>query len=187
MTDPMTVDARLRRLELQNRRLGLAVASLAVVLVASATVAGPNAQQQEILRAKGLVIEDETGRARIVLGAPLQEGANSVRTGMKILDPRGTERIGISLRNDGNAGIGLDAPLGTGDDRNTERINLIADANGGSSIVFKDRNTSVVGRMYLDPQNQVWMQFSDFTQTPPLLRRLGIKGEEILRPQPPQR
>ena len=56
----------------------------------------PTAQQpEEILRAKGLVIVDDTGRSRIVLGAPLQEGANSVRTGLKILDSSGAERIGI--------------------------------------------------------------------------------------------
>jgi hypothetical protein len=104
------------------------------------------------------------------------------RTGLKILDAAGTERIGISALNNGDAVIGLDAPLGNGDDRNKERINLVADAKGGSSIVFKDRRTSVAARMYLDAQNQVWMQFSDFTQTPAVLRRIGLKGEETIRP-----
>ncbi len=184
MSDMRAVDSRLDRLEAQNRRLQLVNAALTVLLIASVTLVSTSAQQSDILRAKGLVIVDDAGRARIVLGAPLQEGANSVRTGLKILDPGGAERIGISLRNDGDAGIGLDAPLGTGDDRNTERINLIADAKGGSSIVFKDRRTSVVGRMYLDPQNLLWMQFSDFATEPALLRRIGIKGEETLRPQP---
>jgi hypothetical protein len=176
------MDSRLDRLEAQNRRLQLAVATLAALLVASVAVVRPSAQQPDILRAKGLVIVDDAGRQRIVLGAPLQEGANS-RTGLKVLDSTGAERIGMTVLNNGDANIGLDAPRGTGDDRNTERINLIADGKGGSSIVFKDRRTFIVGRMYLDPQNLLWMQFSDFTQNPALLRRIGITGEETLRPQ----
>jgi hypothetical protein len=103
------------------------------------------------------------------------------RTGLKILDAAGTERIGISALNN-DAVTGLTAPLGTGDDRNKERINLVADAKGGWSIVFKDRRTSVAARMYLHAQNQVWMQFSDFTRTPAVLRRIGLKGEETIRP-----
>jgi hypothetical protein len=183
MNELTSLNRRLTRLEARCRRLRLTVLALAVLLVASLTTMQPGAQQTaDILRVKGLVVEDEAGRARIVLGAPMAEGPSSRRTGLKILDGAGVERIGISAMNDGDAVIGLDAPLGTGDDRNAERINLVADAKGGASIVFKDRRTFVAARMYLDPQNQVWMQFSDFAQTPAVLRRLGLKGDEVLRP-----
>ena len=82
--------------------------------------------------------------------------------------------------------MGFDAPLGTGDDRNRERINLVADEKGGAHIRFLDRRTSVVSQMYLDEQNRAWLSFSDFTQKPASIRRYGLTGEEMLRPQLPQ-
>jgi len=85
---------------------------------------------------------------------------------------------------DGRVVLGLDAPPGTGDDRNRERINLVADEKGSAYIRFLDRRTNVVSRMYLDEQNLAWMSFTDFTQTPGLVRRYGLSGEEVLRPQP---
>jgi hypothetical protein len=38
--------------------------------------------------------------------------------------------------------------------------------------------------MYLDDQDRAWLSFTDFTQKPALIRRYGISGEEVLRPQP---
>jgi hypothetical protein len=183
MTQLTALNDRITQLETRSRRLQLTVTALAVLLAASVTTLRPSAQQPtDVLRVKGLIVEDATGRARIVLGAPIAEGADSRRTGLKILDAAGAERIGISALNNGDAVIGLDAPPGTGDDRNAERITLVADAKGGASIAFKDRRTYVAARMYLDPQNLVWMQFSDFTQTPAILRRMGLKGDETIRP-----
>ena len=181
MTELILLNDRITRLERRCQRLRIVVVAFGVLALTSFTTLQPSAQTPDILRVKGLVVEDATGRDRIVLGAPMTEGQNS-RTGLKILDGTGAERIGISIVGNDDAVIGLDAPRGTGDDRNTERINLVADAKGGSSIVFKDRRTYIVARMYLDPQNQLWMQFSDFTQKPALLRRIGLKGDETLRP-----
>ena len=67
--------------------------------------------------------------------------------------------------------------------RNRERINIVADEKGGAQIRFLDRRTSVASRMYLDDQNQVWLSFSDFTRTPPLIRRYGLRGEETVQPR----
>lgn len=103
--------------------------------------------------------------------------------GLRINDPAGEERLGISLDDRGRMGIGLDAPPGKGDDRNRERINLVADEDGGAYMAWKDRRTGVVARMYLDDEQKVWMQFSDFTQKPAMIRRYGLSGEEVVRPQ----
>ena len=78
---------------------------------------------------------------------------------MRINDPNGAERFGVSYKEDGVIGLGLDAPPGTGDDRNRERINLVADEKGGA-----------------------WLSFTDFTQTPAVIRGYGLTGEETLRP-----
>jgi len=78
------------------------------------------------------------------------------------------------------------AAAGAGDDRNRERITLVADETGGAHIRFLDRRTSVVSRLYLDDQNRAWLSFSDFMQKPAAIRRYGLTGEESVRPEPPQ-
>lgn len=72
------------------------------------------------------------------------------------------------------------------DDRNRERINLVADEKGGAHIRFLDRRTNVVSRMYLDDQNRAWLSFTGFTQKPASIRQYGLAGEVIVRPQYPQ-
>jgi hypothetical protein len=47
--------------------------------------------------------------------------------------------------------------------------------------VFKDRGSSVVARMYLDAANQAFLEFTDFTRTPPVRRRIGLTGEDSPR------
>jgi hypothetical protein len=112
--------------------------------------------------------------------APIAEGPSSNRTGIRINDASGAERVGMVVTDAGNAVIGLDAPPGTGDDRNRERITITADNVGGASLTFKDRRTSVAGRMLLTPTNQVWLQFSDFMAQPPVLRRIGLGTDQTI-------
>ena len=174
--------ARMNRLERQLRVLKSAAVVLAVLAIAMALAPKPAAQQPaESMRVKQLIVEDESGRSRLVLG-PLDAG-NNRRMGIRINDTNGVERFGVAFMNDGNMVLGLDAPPGTGNDANRERITLVADQKGGAYIRFLDRRTNVVSRMYLDDQNRAWMSFSDFTQTPALIRRYGLSGEEVLRPQ----
>jgi hypothetical protein len=180
----MTDHDRLARLESECRRLRVAVLLLSVLVIATTTTLHPRAQQaQDVLRARGVIIEDEAGRPRVVLGAPLPEGRSTTRTGLKILDEAGFERLGMNLASDGTMGLGLDAPPGTGDDRNRERINLVADARGGASITFKDRRTYVASRMWLDSDNQVLLQFHDFARDPSRMRRIGLAGDVQIPPQ----
>ncbi len=52
----------------------LASIALAVLFVRN------GAEEKDVLRARGLIIEDEVGRERILIGAPVPEAANRVRT-----------------------------------------------------------------------------------------------------------
>lgn len=170
--------ARIDALERQIQSLKLCLAVGACVTVAVALAAAPRAQQvPDSLRVRQLIVEDSDGRARIRLGY-LDAPGNTNRMGIRIDDARGVERMGLSLRADGGMVMGFDAPPGTGDDRNRERVTIVADEKGGAHIRFLDRRTSVASRMYLDDQNQVWLSFSDFTTTPPRTRRYGLAGEE---------
>ena len=184
MSQQQAIDQRVDRIERECRRLRLAlaltfVAAFALSLWTAHAAAQQRTSPQQLLRVRTLIVEDEAGQARIVLGAPMPESGN--RVGLRINDARGVERLGMSLQPNGNMVLGLDAPTGTGDDRNRERITLVADQAGGAYIRFLDRRTSVPARIYLDQQNHVWMEFSDYTQQPPLRRRIGLSGEEVLR------
>jgi hypothetical protein len=173
---------QMNRLEHQLRWFKIAAVVLAVLAIAFALSPRSSAQQPDSLRVRQLIVEDSNGRPRVVLG-PLDAPGNYRRIGMRINDPNGAERFGVSYKEDGVVGLGLDAPPGTGDDRNRERINLVADEKGGAWIRFLDRRTSVVSRMYLDEQNRAWLSFSDFSQKPAAIRRYGLAGEEVVRAQ----
>ena len=181
----LDVHARIARLERRVRHLTIISAVLstgAMILVAAAWSSG---SQSEILRARQLVLEDEQGRARVVLGAPLprfREGGRALppRIGIAINDSLGFERFGLALRANGIMGMGFDAPLGTGDDRNRERITIRADQNGGSHIRFLNRQTSVVGYLWLDDDDRMWLEFVDVRPDKVVRRRIGFEGEETV-------
>src|SRR5688572_21714540 len=180
------IGARVAQLERQVRLLK-GMAGMAVVLTMVLAIAAPHTQAQQgadALRVRQLIVEDAAGRSRLVLGY-LDAPGNTRRIGMRINDPAGAERFGLSFIDNGSLVMGFDAPPGTGNDANRERITIAADEKGGAHLRFLDRRTNVVSRMYLDDQNQVWMQFSDFTQTPAVIRRYGLAGEETIRPARP--
>jgi hypothetical protein len=139
-------------------------------------------QLGDVVRAKTFVIEDAGGRRRIILGAPIPEprGARIMpSTGMIILDTNGVERFGVGLFPNGNMNMGFDAPPGTGDDRNRERVNISAFGNGGAEIRMLDRATWVRARLALDSENRVALDFLDFPPGKSLQRRLSISGLEL--------
>ena len=183
--DQARVLARLASLERRVRLMQLGIGCAVLLGIVAATSSRSPAQQPtDALRVRQLIVEDSDGRSRIVLGH-LDAPGNTRRLGIRINDPQGVERFGVSfMRDDANMVMGFDAPPGTGDDRNRERINLVADGKGGAHIRFLDRRTSVASRVYLDEQNHVWLSFSDFTQTPAVVRRYGLSGEEVVRQNP---
>jgi hypothetical protein len=175
--------------EVWRLRVGTAFAVGAAVIAAINGAAGAaisatsGAQDSKALRVRSLVIEDEAGNDRIVLGAPVpdpREGRrNSPSTGMVINDEKGVERFAVGLQANGRVVMGFDAPPGTGDPRNRERITLVADATGGAYLRFLNRKTHVPGRLVLDDNDQFYLEFLDFAGAKVTTRRIGFKGEEI--------
>ncbi len=183
MDSPADLHRRLVVLEARERIVRIGFVILLAVVAVSNGMPEPHAQQPVgPLRVRGLIVEDANGRDRIVLGAPM--AGSSGRSGIRINDANGVERMGLALLESGSLVVGLDAPVGTGDDRNRERITLVADEKGGAAVRMKDRRTSVVSSWYLDEQNRAWIEFSDFMQQPALRRRTGLKGEETITPTP---
>ena len=174
------------RVEAVERRIRWAIClgiAIAVFAGLATTTVGLVAQDSPNVRVRSLVVEDEQGRARIVLGAPLPaDGRNTnLRSGIRINDPNGVERFGLTLFEDGRMVMGLDAPPGSGDDRNRERISLVADQEGGAYIRFLDRRTLIAGRLVLSPDNKLWLEFLDVTEKEIVRRRIGFTGEETVR------
>ena len=178
------IHARLARVERTNRILTGATAI--VVLVMSCVVLTAFAQSgttQAPLRVKGLIVEDANGQPRVLIGSPIPDrnAGGNPRTGMAILDGNGVERFGLGLQASGRMVLGLDAPPGKGDDRNRERLTLVADENGGAYIRFLDRTTSIPARLYLDEQNRVWLEFIGAEANEIVRRRIGLSGDQTTR------
>lgn len=77
---------RIDRLERSVRRLRLYALTITVALLALPLLAALRQapeQDDRILRARGLVIVDEAGRERILIGAPIPAAENRVRTDME--------------------------------------------------------------------------------------------------------
>jgi hypothetical protein len=113
------------RLQKQIRRLQVCVAFLTIaVLVLIASAFSTAEKHDGVLRARGLIIEDDQGKERILIGSPIPEAKNRVRTdlarvraiwgkrfpekymewyrsyqndmnGILILDANGFDRVGI--------------------------------------------------------------------------------------------
>ncbi len=180
----MTVESRLAKLERHNRVLTGTI-TIAFLVVCSGLLVGWSQSRPaaDPLRVRGLIVEDANGQSRILIGSPIADrnAGGNPRTGIVINDASGVERFGLGLQDSGRVVMGFDAPPGKGDDRNRERITLVADENGGSSIRFLDRTTSVPARLYLDDQNQVWLEFIRTQANEVVRRRIGFSGEEIIR------
>jgi hypothetical protein len=136
----------------------------------------------QVLKARGLIIVDERGRERIYIGSPVPDPKEGARrkpaTGITINDPAGFERFGVTLSEDNRMLMGFDAPPGTGDERNRERITISADEKGGGYIRFLNRKTLVPGLLQLGEDDRLYLDFLDVQPNKVVRRRIGFKGEQ---------
>jgi hypothetical protein len=94
MSELDTLHRRLVRAERNVRRLG------ALLLLGTATVLlGALQPQDDVLRARGLIITDADGRERIVLGAPMQAASGNEKlvdaVGIAVLDSLGRLHVAM--------------------------------------------------------------------------------------------
>ena len=145
-------------------------------------------QTPQVIRARGLVIVDEQGRDRIIMGAPVPDPPHvgkriSPGHGMIILDPQGYERFGVGLMDNGQMGMGFDAPPDPANPRkNTERLHFVADAKGGAMIRFLNRKTGVPGWIRLGDDDKLYFEFIDVQpdKNKVTKRQLTIDGEKMV-------
>lgn len=177
--DRIDIDARIAQLERRVRTLHLVVLTSAAVAICAVTGPAIRAQGDKPIRTRSLIVEDSSGRDRIILGAPLADPQGRVRpsTGMVINDEQGAERFAVGLLDNRRLVMGFDAPPGTGDPRNRERITIVADDNGGAYIRFLNRKTGVPGRLLLDTDDRLYLEFLDSRDGKTMIKRIGFDGE----------
>src|SRR5712691_7175892 len=143
---------------------------------------GQSGNAAQVLKARGLIIIDERGRERIFIGSPVPDPREGARrkpaTGITINDPAGFERFGVALFEDNRMIMGFDAPPGTGDERNRERITISADANGGGYVRFLNTKTFVPGILQLGADDRLYLDFLDLQPSKIVRRRIGFNGEQ---------
>lgn len=155
---------------------------------ASTQNAGRPVQTPQVIRARGLVLVDEQGRDRIIMGAPVPDPPNAGKRispahGMIILDPQGYERFGVGLMDNGQMGMGFDAPIDPANPKkNPERLHFIADANGGAMIRFLNRQTGVPGWIRLGDDDKLYLEFIDVQKdkNKVIKRQLSVDGEKMI-------
>jgi hypothetical protein len=175
-----------QQIDVLRRELARTRIIFTAVLGAGAAIAflsaAAAAQDPRMLRARSLVIEDASGNDRIVMGAPILDprpGRSSPTTGLVINDEKEIERFSVGLQASGRVVMGFDAPPGTGDPRNRERITIVTDDTGGAYIRFLNRKTLVPGRLILDDKDQFYLEFLDFQDGKTRTRRIGFTGDEV--------
>ena len=179
-----TVERSLRHTRLALATLALLNAGLVLTAMRGGAEAPPSGQGQDVIRTRGVIVVDSAGTARILIGqAPGQR--RSPQHGIMINDAKGHERFGVGIADDGLMGMGFDAPVGVGDQRNRERMYLAVDRNGLARVHVMDNTTRVKARLMTDRDNQGWLEFVDWGEQGvdsvmriglPQARRIGQKA-----------
>ncbi len=94
----------------------------------------------------------------------------------RLLSISGFTALGLLLL----AGAAWQRPGVTGDDRNRERITLVADHGGGAYIRFLDRGTRAKAFLRLEQNDGVYLDFLHWTDTSIRTRRLGFGVDTLL-------
>ncbi|MDX1439938.1 MAG: hypothetical protein R3284_08560 [Rubricoccaceae bacterium] len=180
---------RIARLE-RERRVGFAmIVALSITFAIGACAGLPTqydeAEVPDILRVRGLVVVDEAGHERIVLGAPLPDAADTgprvaPSTGIAINDAGGIERFAVGLLENGLFNMGFDGAPGTGDDRNRERINIGVTPDGRGYMRFLDRGTALASILYLNDEDDFALEIWEQTENGLQRGRLGLSGWELV-------
>lgn len=126
----------------------LAVSSLALLVSGHTAVRLHQSQSdQRVITARGLVIQDAGGQARVVLGAPLPDPLSkgvpqgpraSPLSGLVLLGADGSERGSYGTADVGDeASLTLDDAKGT-----TEVFKITANPDRGATLVIKHQNST---------------------------------------------
>jgi hypothetical protein len=146
------VEQRVTLLERSLRRTRRAAATAGLALAVSVAFAigwHPAGVSGEI-RTRRLVVVDDEGRARVVIGQdPKDTQRRSRSAGLAIHDIDGNERGGFATMDDGSVVFGMDAPAGVGAAM-PDRIGLVVYPDGSAHVMLIDNQTRAVAKLQSD-------------------------------------
>lgn len=94
-------DRRLERLEREVRRLRVVAGALALGACVIGLASFRSAGREEVLRVRGIVVEDAAGKPRVLIGAPIPATDRRARkddaTGVVVLGEDGADRVQLGL------------------------------------------------------------------------------------------
>jgi hypothetical protein len=146
------IDARITHLEtsLSRARLAASALGIALTLAVAAGFAGRDAQTSDELRTKRLVVVDDQGTPRVVIGQdPKNSQRRSRAAGITIHDKTGAERGGMSTFDDGSVVVAIDAPVGVGSPMR-DRVGMVVNNDGSAHLIILDNQTRGVAKLESD-------------------------------------
>lgn len=163
----------MKPIEIQPASL-LAGAGIALTTVLALGLNRPEEGRADELVVRRLVVLDEDGRPRIVLG---QDAADTERrsrhVGLTLHDPDGSERFGLGVTEDGGVTMGFDAPRGVGSAM-PDRLALSVDADGRAAVMLINNRTEVPLRLFVDESGAGHLEFlGDYDAE---ARRVRVRG-----------
>src|SRR5947209_18589663 len=140
MSSSSSLEQRVAYLEIALRRARIMVSLLVLVglVVLAAGFGRREGQDADEGRTHRLVVLDDSGHTRAVIGqdpAHVQRIARAA--GLLLYDDKGNERGGFSTLGDGSVVIGVDAPVGVGAAMR-DRIGLKVFPNGAAYVLLVD-------------------------------------------------
>src|SRR5262245_46440421 len=143
----LALDQAVRELRAQNRRLRLlaVAAMLGVILLGGAALAERLAGQR-LVRTRGIVIEDDAGHDRILIGAPVPWSADRVRTDVVKAEAAWGARLGGDKFRENYAKL----------DHGASGL-LFLDEHGFDRLVVGDKAPDPnTGKRLVDPTGMAW-------------------------------
>lgn len=146
------IDRRIRSLE---RRLRTTQVLLGAFMLGAAGVmmgALQDAQPADEIRTRRLVVVDDAGVTRVVIGQdPVDTQRRSRAAGITIHDRHGHERGGMSTFDDDSVVLALDAPVGVGSPMR-DRVAMSVYPNGAADVMVIDNQTRAVAKLASDAE-----------------------------------
>ncbi len=181
MSSSSSLEQRVAYLEIALRRARI-MASLLVVgglVVLAAGFGSRGGQAADEVRTHRLVVLDDSGHTRAVIG---QDPANVQRiaraAGLLLYDDKGNERGGFSTLGDGSVVIGLDAPVRV-EAAMRDRIGLKVFPNGAAYVMLIDNQTGTVARLISEvgPDGARGVQVFKWIGSRPYVRTISYDGD----------
>jgi hypothetical protein len=171
---------RIRALE-RRVRAGTAVAIAAATCLGVALVLGAGADKEQAteIKATRIVVVDDQGKPRVIIGQDPKGGQRISRAaGLILLDAKGAERGGFSTLDDGSVVFGMDAPAGVGNAM-PDRIGLKVESNGAAAISLINNQTGIPVRLISEDNGAGGVEFIDYDlkARKAFIRRIDYKGE----------